>query len=160
MNKKTLILTSAATVIIGSALLTTSIVNAQDSSGYSSIVQKLSEKFNLNKDDVQKVFDEERTARQAEMYAMFEDRLSSLVKDGKITDAQKKALLDKHAQIQEQLEQLKDLSEQERKDEVKKIHDDFGVWLKDQGIDIKDIGFFGFGRGFVRGFRMGYKFHN
>ncbi len=51
----------------------------------SSLIEKLVSKFNLNKDDVQKVFDEDRASHEAEQETQTKTKLDKLVTDGKIT---------------------------------------------------------------------------
>ena len=71
-------------------------VYAQVNQGkYSSIVQKLTQKFGLKESDVQAVFDDAKKECQSQMQAKFEDQLSQAMKDGKLTDAQRQTVLTK-----------------------------------------------------------------
>ena len=54
----------------------------------SSLVDKIAERFSLNKSDVQQVFDENRQAMQAEREQRIKDELNQLVTDGKLTQDQ------------------------------------------------------------------------
>ncbi len=66
-----------------------SAVNASpDTNNSTNIVEKIAERFSLDKTEVSKVFEEERIARHNE-------RLAELVSDGKITEEQK-ALMENH----------------------------------------------------------------
>jgi len=142
-------------IVIG--LLTTSYVSAQDSGNYPSIVQKIAEKFNLNESEVKAVFDEDRDERHAEMQAKWVERLDDLVNDGKITVEQKQAILDKHEEMQSKMEELQDLSPEERKQKMLEFRDQLKDWADEQGIDLPLIGPLtgGFGHGHGMGFRMG-----
>lgn len=108
--------------------------------GPAALIDKLVERFGLNRDDVQQVFDEEHAARQADMEAKFEDRLSQAVTDGKLTEEQKAALIQKHEEMQAEMENLKDLSPEERQAQMKQHHEEMKTWLEEQGI--QGFGFF------------------
>ncbi len=77
---------------------------ASAASPSTSLVDKLAQKFNLDKTQVQKVFDEDRASHQAEHEASYEARLAQAVKDGKITEAQKTKILAKHKELQTEME--------------------------------------------------------
>ena len=51
----------------------------------SSLVDAIAKKFNLNKDEVQTVFDEDRQARDAECETEVKTEVAKLVTDGKMT---------------------------------------------------------------------------
>jgi len=97
--KKALIVSVLAAGILVAGV--TAVKADEDTSGYPPIVQRLVEKFGLNEADVKAVFDEERSARQAEMQARHEERLNQAVSDGKITEEQKQAILAKQGEREE-----------------------------------------------------------
>ncbi len=103
-----------------------------------SIVDRLASKFNLNKDDVQKVFDEDRSAHEAERTAEVKTRLDQLVKDGKITQAQEDKLIAKGKELQSLREanrdSMKDKTDAERKAAMETGRTAFEKWLSDNGI--------------------------
>ena len=66
---------------------------------FSNLVQMIADKFNMNKNDVQQVFDQYRLGRRDTMEKNYEAYLDQLVKDGKITQAQKDLILAKHKEI-------------------------------------------------------------
>lgn len=127
---------------------------ANEVSSYPPIVQKIADRFNLNVGEVQKVFDDERDERRADMYAHFAERLNDLVTEGKLTESQKGAILNKHEEMQDKMEELKNLTPEERIGKMQSIHDEFKKWAEDQGIDLSLIG--PFGRGFRHGFKEGF----
>lgn len=110
-------------------------------SNYSSVINKLSERFNLNKDDVVKVFEEVRSERQAIMLRDFEDRLNQAVNDGKITQDQKKMILERHNEMRATMNELKNknLSKEEFRQEMQKIHSEFRNWAEKNGININTL---------------------
>lgn len=118
------------------------------------IIDKIATKFNLNKTQVQAVFDEQHATRQAEMQKRYEDMLATAVKDGKITESQKNALIAKHneikANMQSQKEAFKDLTPEARREKMEAKRTELEAWAKAQGVDIKYL--FGLGHG-----RMGHR---
>lgn len=65
-----------------------------------SLIQMLSSKFGLQESEVQSVFNQHRDEMQKNMQAKVEARLTQLVTDGKITEAQKQLILTKHVELQ------------------------------------------------------------
>ncbi|HOX41453.1 MAG TPA: hypothetical protein PK263_04625, partial [bacterium] len=96
------------------------------------IVQDLATKLNVNKDDVQKVFDENREEHMKQRQADREAKLEQAVKDGVITADQKQKLIDRQKEMQAKME--KDRAEQEQ-------------WYKDNGIDRTKLRDYGLGMG-------------
>ncbi len=103
-------------------------VSAQTSPAQT-IIERIAAKFGLKQADVQSVFDVQRDERQAEMQKRFEANLTQAVKDGKITEAQKNAVLAKHQEMQQERE---------------KERTDWQSWLKANNLENTDLGF-GFG---------------
>ena len=87
MKKQALIGLSMTAVTFGVVGLS-SIASAQTANG-SSLIDKLVTKFNLNKADVQAVFDAEKSEKQAEHQAERSANLQTLVDKGTITADQK-----------------------------------------------------------------------
>lgn len=139
MNKK--ITVSAITLaILGTSILGGAAVFAQGTDDSStSIVQKISDKFGLKKEDVQAVFDQERSERRSTMEAKHEEQLAQYVKDGKITEAQKKLILEKRSEMEknmkQSLEALKNMTPDERKSQMEAKRTELEAWAKENGID-------------------------
>lgn len=107
------------------------------------IIQKLSDTFNLDTADVQKVFDAQKSDRQAEMQKIQAERLDGAVKDGVITEAQKNTLIDKW----QEMESLR-----------QKQQDDLEKWFSEQGIDPAKLApYGGFGHHGAGGMHGGYR---
>jgi len=117
-------------VVAGIALTQVGFVSAAtaDTNELPPGIQAVIEKFNLNKDEVVKVLEEDRASRQEEMKAKFEEKLTTLVTEGKITQTQKDAIITKHNELQSK----RDSSNRE---EMRTQHDEFRNWLTEQGID-------------------------
>lgn len=162
MKKKTII-TAGVIAAFGLAILTSSAVYAQgNNQGMTTIVQRIAKKFNLNESDVQAVFDAERDERMAEMNKKFEDRLSSLVSSGKLTEDQKQKVLAKKKELEasrkSDFENFKNMTDEERKAEIDKRRTELESWAKENGIDLKNTLFFmgmkGHGSGMGKTFHM------
>lgn len=134
---------------------------ASNASGsYPPIVQKLVQRFGLSEADVQQVFDQDRQDRTAQMEAKFTAHLDQLVKDGKLTEAQKTSIIAKRAELQSQqaafMASLKTMTSQQRQDAIKKMRDDLAAWAQANGIDVHQLmgGLMIGGRG--HGFGLGH----
>lgn len=121
-----------------------------------SLVQKIAQKFNLNQSDVQAVFDQDRTDRQAQMEAKYQEQLSQYVSDGKITQTQKDLISAKHKEIQakhqSQMQSMKNMNDADREAamEAKKTErTELENWAKENNIDMKYL--MPFGKGRMRG---------
>ncbi len=117
-----------------------------------SIVDTLATKFGLNKDEVQKVFDEQKASMHAEREAKIADKIAELVKDGKLTQDQADKLTARAKELQTQREanrdKFKDLSKEERKAQMDKDREAISKWFSDNKIDEKYARFiFGAHRG-------------
>lgn len=104
------------------------------------LVEKLAAKFNLNKDEVEAVFEADRTERQqerrAEMTTQLQERLTQAVAANTITAEQQAAILARHADLQQALtaadgQATVEAAEAARED----ARASFQQWLKDNGID-------------------------
>lgn len=127
----------SALIISGGVLLFGALgVGAQTATDpHSQIIKKLTEKFKLKEADVKAVFDEEKTARRAQMESRLLERLNQAVKDGKLTEAQKQAIINK-------VKELKSKSEGRR--------GELEVWAKQNGIDLSLLSSFHMKQGWMR----------
>lgn len=142
MNKKILLIPALVVTIAGASLFASTQIFAQDRSMdiQTSLVQKIADKFNLNKDEVQKVFDEQHAEHKADMKQKMEDKLAQLVKDGKITKEQKTKLENKleemHANREAEMVKMKSMSPDERNEAMKAHKEELDAWAKENGIDM------------------------
>lgn len=136
----------AASLLGGSAfaLTASAATNSSDS-----LANKIATKFNINKDEVQKVIDEnheERHAeRRAEMQTRLDERLTQAVTDGKLTEDQKTKVLGYVKSQETFFESLKDdnNTEEERKEAITAHREEVKKWAQDNGIDEKYVLFGG-----------------
>ncbi len=165
MNKKQIIAATALIAGIGlaGAYGIQTAKAATDTNSFPPMIQKMVEKFNLNTDEVSKFVNEDREARQTEREADFEKKLADAVTAGKITEAQKTAVLAKHDELQTKREALRDQNKEDReahRTEMQAIHTEMQDFLKAQGIDESVLptpkgpqgGGMGMGGGMHRGF--------
>lgn len=149
--KKHLILSATVLTITGAVLAAAPMVSAHDRFGglesRTSLIQMLSSKFALQEADVQALFDQHRTEMQKNMQSKMEARLTQLVTDGKLTEAQKQLILAKHAELQKQhqaeMETMKDKNPEERKAIMQQRRAELEAWAKANTIDPQYVGMFG-----------------
>lgn len=121
--KKSLVAAAALASIGTAGIAGMQAVNAQSDSSstdpMSSLVDKLAAKFNLKKEDVQKVFNEDRTEHETQREAEMSTRLQKLVDAGKITAEQKTKIEAKFKEMkaarESERDSMKDLTDTERK---------------------------------------------
>jgi len=143
---------SLALGLIGLVAYGTSRVYAENNfNRHDSIIQKLVDRFGLDKGEVETVFDEIRGERQTEMQARFTERLDQTVAEGKITPEQKEAILQKKQEMQANRLGLKDLSLEERQIQRETHQKEMKAWAEENGLDLKDL----FGGMGMRGEHLG-----
>ncbi|MGB4759356.1 MAG: hypothetical protein WBP26_04865 [Candidatus Saccharimonadales bacterium] len=149
--KKSLVISAAVLGLGLTGLGTVGAVSAASntsSTGESSLVEKIANKFGLDKSKVQAVFDEDRDEHRAEMKEKRLEELKQAVTDGKLTQAQ----ADHITSVQNEIETLmgdgspKDMSTETR-DAIKQKMDDLKTWAEEQNLDLKEIGGLGGPRG-------------
>lgn len=136
-NKKLISSFIILSLLVGSFFFVREI-KAEENGFHGLMLERLTERFGLNKEEVDQVVQEFREERQMEHRQGLEEKLSQAVEEGKLTEEQKQAWLEKSDQWRE---------ERERGREEKMS------WFEDNGIDPQEIGDcqFGFrGSGFKR----------
>lgn len=120
----------------GAAFATTTSGTNDPMSGLASAIAT---KFNLNKADVQKVVDEQRTKMDAQREQEWKDQLAQLVKDKKLTQAQADKITTKRAELDKEREANRtsgqNLTDEQRKTKMDEHKMALDTWLKDNGID-------------------------
>lgn len=155
---KTMLAAGAITTVAAGSIIGTSVASAQSGDGGSGIVDRLVERFSLNRDEVEAVFEEERDEKHAEMEVREEERIAGLVEDGTLTQEQADALNAKRDEMRQSKEDLmdQDLSFEEMRDQMRSDMEEFEAWAEEQGIDLDAIRPEK-GRGFGgHGHRMGF----
>lgn len=143
------------TLLVGGAITTVGLASlgiastahaaTKNNDPQSSIIDKLATTFNLNKDEVKKVFDEERAAHRAEHTARLTDRLNQLVADKKLTQEQADKLAAKADELHKAREAdkntVRNLTPEERIAARDAQRDELKKWLSDNGIDEQYVRF-------------------
>jgi hypothetical protein len=128
---------------------------------FTGLVQAVAQKFGLDQSKVQTVFDDYMTTQrqgiQQKMQQGEEDRLTKLVQDGKISDAQKTAILNELAALRTKYNpaNFKNMTAEERKTQFDNEQNDIKSWAASQGIDASYLTP-GFGMGRMRGMHGWY----
>lgn len=147
---------------LGSAGIVSAATNSNSNNPKQSLIDSIASKFNLNKDEVKKVFDEQHESREAEREQKMSDRLSEAVKDGKLTQDQADKLPAKLKEMHEAREanheSMKDKTGAERKAARQAERDAFKQWLTDNNIP-EDFGGPMGQKGEGRGHRGGMEKH-
>lgn len=138
---------AAAVVTVGAAGLTATqavmAATGNTTSPDASLVEKIASKFGLSKTDVQQVFDEDRSEREAEHEAEVTERLQTLVDKGTITSDQKTAIEAKLKEMKAEREANKDnpksLSDDERKAKMEEKKTELESWAKQNGLDLSKL---------------------
>lgn len=132
-----------------------------------SLVNAIAQKFNLNVNDVQAVFDEQKTKMEAEKEQNFTDQINQAVTDGKLTQVQAELIIAKRAELEAQKPGMGAIKKDEswanktrgemqaemkaRQAEMKAQQDALKQWATDNNIPQEYIRFLGMG--FGPGFR-------
>jgi len=107
----------------------------------SSLVDKLVEKFNLNRGEVEAVFEDQRAEREAAMQQRVEERLNKAVSEGKLTEEQKGKILAKLAEIRaehkDNHEALKDMTKEERRAHGEQQRKALEAWADENNIPME-----------------------
>lgn len=124
---------------------------AEDSSTGASLAEKIASKFNLNKDDVQQVIDEDREARHVERQKKSEERLQDAVDAGRLTSEQKDMIVSKMKEIESnrepKREEMNNKTEEERRAAMKIEREALQKWAEENNIPTQYIMFGGRGHG-------------
>lgn len=156
--KKPLLVAGVASTIalgtISGAGVVSAATNTDASTDHmSGLVDKLASKFNLDKNEVKAVFEQDRSERQAERQKQVEERLSQAVTDGKITSEQKAAILAKQAELKEFHESIKDKTRAEKRELMKTKMAELKTWADENDIPTEYLRP-GMGHGHGHGERM------
>lgn len=140
--KKQLAIAGLVAGITAAGITGASVANAATSpdatSPMSSLVDAVASKFNLNKTEVQAVFDTQRDQTQQQRETKVTSEIAQLVTDGKITQAQADKINAKRAEMQQEREANKDSAGTKTRKEMKATMDDkkaeLEQWATDNGI--------------------------
>lgn len=143
MNISKLLLPVLAIVILGGSVIGAGLVNAQGSENpASTLVTRIAQRFNLNEADVKAVFNEVHDEHKTKMKADLESRLNQAVSDGKITEAQKQAILEKFGTSPENKinrEEFKSMTKEERQTKMEERKTEIENWASENGLSLDTL---------------------
>ena|SRR3989344_1804510 len=155
MNRRGKIVLAAAAITVAS-LATFGAITASAhgwGQGDGQFASSLAAKLGISEDKVQEALTSMRVERKAQMLANFEDRLTTLVSEGKITEAQKQLILVKQKELaverETNWEAWKDLTPDERRAKMDAHRESMEKWASDNGIDMQYLRP-GFGKGHMK----------
>ena len=128
-------------VALGATMFGVTQVRAQGTNMYTGLVQAIAQKFNLDQTQVQSVVDQYRQTQQGAMQQKMQQneqtRLDTLVSQGKITAAQKQAILDEEAKLKTEYSpaSFKTMTADQRKQAMTAEQAEIKAWAQAQGID-------------------------
>ncbi len=144
---KKIIIPVAALTIVGAGFITANSISAQGGEQHDTLIQKIAEKFNLNQNEVEQVFNEAReehqAQRQQEMQQRMQERLNEAVANGTITQEQKELLETKHEEMRKEREANKEswqnMEPEERREAAEQRREAMENWAEENGIDLKAL---------------------
>lgn len=136
--------------------------NSPDGTGpMSGLVEALSSKFNLDKTEVQQVFDEQHQKMHEERQAQQDEKLAELVTEGKLTSEQVEAIKAKRSELMAAREanrsSMAELSRDDRKANMEEARSELEAWAEEHDIDTEYLRFVMGGHGRGHGGPMGEK---
>lgn len=141
--KKSLVVAGAVATVGLTGIAGLGVASAATDSGTAvndkgSLVDKLVDKFNLNKGEVEAVFEEQRTEAEAKMQEKTEERLNKAVSEGKITEDQKAKILAKLAELkadrEADRETVRNMTDEERRAHKEQKHEELKAWAEENNI--------------------------
>lgn len=142
MKAMTGVKTAVIVGVVGLGVLSAgafSVYAAESGGSYPSIVQKIAKAFNLDPAKVNDVFKQDQQERMAQRQTQFEDRLNQAIKDGKLTQTQKDAIIAKLEEVKKKREEIMKLAPQDRKAAMQKIMQDLKAWADKNKIDYRQV---------------------
>jgi hypothetical protein len=133
---KRLMLPMCAIALLGAGAVGAAGVSAATDPSSDSLAQKLATTFNLDQKKVQAVIDQDRSEYHVRMEARLGARLTQAVKDGKLTEAQKQAILAKAKEVKSQVATAKADNQTlaERRAAMDKLRGELEAWAKANDI--------------------------
>lgn len=150
------ILVAAFGVLVGGFFLAGT-ASAGAGNHRASLIERLASRFNISRDDVKSVFDEDQKERETEMKNRLEAKLSEAAANGTLTEDQKSLIMAKCEEWQNDREAnseaRRDMTPEERRADAKKHREEMEAWAKSNNIPEEFVGF-GMGGG-MRGYGAG-----
>lgn len=157
MTRKSTMMAAGGGVAALAFACTLGLSSVSAASSGQTLADKIAATFHLKASEVQKVIDQNRAEHRDAREQKFEERLSQLVKDGKITEAQKQLIIAKRRSLEAERQASrvadKSLTPAERHAKRATKRTELVAWAKTNGIPI-DLLKPGHGRGAGHGDMM------
>jgi len=127
--------------IFGGAMYAVAASDTAKPNRLSGLVSAIAQRFNLNVQDVQKVFDDHRAQGRATMEQKFIDRINALVAAGTLTQGQANNIFSKKTELETFKASLQGNTKAEIKVAIKAQLESLEQWAKDNNIPLKELGF-------------------
>lgn len=99
------------------------------------LIQALIKRFNLNETDLKTFFQEQRAQHQSQGAERVAERLTAQVAAGKLTEAQKSAIIAKIAEAKAKHEEARKLTPEECRKLMDAYRTELEAWVTAQGLD-------------------------
>lgn len=135
---KTKLILPAALIVTGLVLFAgVNGASAQTGTQFPPMIQALVDHFKLNPTEVQQVVNETKQNQAANREKSFEDHLTALINEGKLTDSQKQAIITKLSDVRNQIQNIRNSSAtaSDKRTEMQKVMTDLRTWVQGQGLD-------------------------
>lgn len=104
-------------------------VSAEGTSNHrQNLIDTIATKFGLDKTEVQKVFDEERSSRRQDRSKQAKQRLDEAVKNGKLTQGQADEILNQAQKFESFLDEIDDTNEDQRRTSIHNKRAEIRQW--------------------------------
>lgn len=137
LKKSLMIAGAVASIGMAGGAAGISAVSAESGDSGHPLVDKIAQRFNLDKNEVAKVFEEGHAEMKAKHTADMEERLSQAVTDGKLTEDQKSKILAKLEELKASRpspEDMKDKTPEEHKALMEQKHAELKTWAQENNI--------------------------
>jgi polyhydroxyalkanoate synthesis regulator phasin len=139
--KKSFVVAGAVATVGLTGIAGIGVASAATIDSKSTLIDKLVDKFDLNKGEVEAVFEEQRAEIETKMQERAEERLSQAVSEGKITEDQKAKILAKLAELKAEREAdheaVRNMTDEERRAHMEQKHEELKTWAEENGIPVE-----------------------
>lgn len=160
MTSKKIILPAlalAGLLAVGSLSATTA--QAMENERGLPLIQRIAERFGLNESEVEEVFSQYRVEHHLAMQSRFEEHLALMVEEGKLTQAQADAIIQKHEEMRADHEALVTASPEEKREYRASQRAEMEAWAAEEGIELPQLRAMGRLDGEVKGSGRGLGAH-
>ncbi|MCL4384090.1 hypothetical protein M1116_01415 [Patescibacteria group bacterium] len=139
--KNTLLLSVLLVILIVAAVGASRVFAQTPAPAFSTLVQRIAQRFGLKESDVQSVFDQYKNDLQSRRQAALDSRLDADVKNGTITAAQKTLIENKLTQLQQERQTDRqnwaNLTPQQRRQKLQSEHQDLQNWASQNHLNLQ-----------------------